>query len=50
MPSLPYPRADQFTDTLAVLSASNEKLSTLDVTSLLDTSFVSSAEQRGLGK
>jgi NitT/TauT family transport system substrate-binding protein len=50
MPSLPYPRPDQFTDTLAVLGKSNENLTKLDVGSLLDTSFVSSAEQRGLGK
>jgi NitT/TauT family transport system substrate-binding protein len=50
MPSLPYPRAEQFSDTLEILGKSNEQLAKLDVAPLLDTSFVASAEQRGLGK
>ncbi len=50
MPSLPYPRPEQFTDTMEVLGKSNEAIAKLDVPSLLDTSFVTSAEQRGLAK
>jgi NitT/TauT family transport system substrate-binding protein len=49
MPSLPYPRPEQFTDTVAVLGQSNDSLAKLNVATLLDTSFVNSAEQRGLG-
>jgi ABC-type nitrate/sulfonate/bicarbonate transport system substrate-binding protein len=48
MPALPYPRAEQFTDTVEVLGESNANLTKLDVPTLLDASFVSSAEQRGL--
>jgi NitT/TauT family transport system substrate-binding protein len=48
MPSLPYPRTEQFTDTLQVMGEANPSLAKLNVASLLDTSFVSSAEQRGL--
>lgn len=50
LPSLPYPRPEQFTDTLEVMGQSNDSLAKLDVPSLLDTSLVSSAEQRGLAK
>jgi hypothetical protein len=50
MPSLPYPRPEQFADTLAVLGQTNERLAKLDIAPLLDTSFVNSAEQRGVGK
>ena len=50
LPSYPYPRAEQFTDTLAVLAQTNERVAKLDVASLLDPSFVKSAEDRGVGK
>lgn len=50
LPSLPYPRPEQFGDTLAILGQSNEKIAGLDVTSLLDPSFVKSAEDRGVGR
>ena len=50
LPTYPYPEADQFGDTLAILGQSNEKLTKLDVGSLLDPSFVKSAEERGVGK
>ena len=50
MPSLPYPRPEQFTDTLAILGATNERLGKLNIATLLDTSFIKSAEDRGLGK
>src|SRR5205085_11624777 len=49
MPSYPYPRPEQFTDTLEILGKSNEKLTKLDLTPLLDTSFVKSAEERAIG-
>jgi NitT/TauT family transport system substrate-binding protein len=50
MPSLPYPRPEQFVDTLAILGQTNERLAKLDLTPLLDPSFITSAEQRGVGK
>jgi NitT/TauT family transport system substrate-binding protein len=50
MPALPYPQPDQFADTLAVLGQTNEKLTKLDVGALLDSSFLKSAEERGVGK
>jgi NitT/TauT family transport system substrate-binding protein len=50
MPSLPYPRPEQFADTLSVLGQTNERVSKLDVSVLLDASFVRSAEQRGVAK
>jgi ABC-type nitrate/sulfonate/bicarbonate transport system substrate-binding protein len=50
MPALPYPRVEQFSDTLEALGKSNEQLAKLDIAPLLDTSFVESAEQRGVGK
>lgn len=50
VPALPYPKADQFTDALAVLATRNEAAKTYDVTKLLDPSFVQSAANRGLGK
>jgi ABC-type nitrate/sulfonate/bicarbonate transport system substrate-binding protein len=50
MPSLPYPRPEQFSDTVAILGQKNEQLGKLDVPSVLDTSFIKSAEDRGLGK
>jgi NitT/TauT family transport system substrate-binding protein len=50
MPSLPYPRVEQFGDTLAILGRNSEQLAKLDVAALLDTSFVNSAEERGLAK
>lgn len=48
MPSLPYPRPEQFADTVAILGQKNEQLAKLDVPAYLDTSFVKSAEDRGL--
>lgn len=50
LPTYPYPRPEQFTDTLAILVQSNEKLGKLDVATLLDPSFIKSAEDRGVGK
>lgn len=50
MPTYPYPRPEQFTDTLAILGQSNERLAKLEVATLLDPSFIKSAEDRGVGK
>jgi NitT/TauT family transport system substrate-binding protein len=50
MPSLPYARPEQFSDTIAILGQKNEALSKLDVSRVLDTSFVKNAEDRGLGR
>lgn len=50
MPSLPYARPEQFSDTIAIMGQKNEQLSKLDVARVLDTSFVKSAEDRGLGR
>ena len=50
LPSYPYPMADQFTDTLVILGQANERVAKLYVPSLLDASFVKSAEDRGVGK
>lgn len=50
VPALPYPKADQFTDALAVLATRNDAAKTYDVKKLLDPSFVQSAANRGLGK
>jgi ABC-type nitrate/sulfonate/bicarbonate transport system substrate-binding protein len=50
MPSLPYPKPEQFSDTVAILGQKNELLNKLDVAAYLDTSFVKSAEDRGLAQ
>lgn len=50
VPALPYPRPEQFTDALAVLATRNDAAKTYDANKLLDTSFVRSADSRGLGK
>lgn len=48
IPALPYPRADQFADAVAQLGQKNEKVRSYDVNSLVDPSFVQSADSRGL--
>jgi len=50
MPSLPYPKPDQFKDSIDQLSVKNDKLKGFDVTKMLDDSFVKSAADRGLDK
>jgi NitT/TauT family transport system substrate-binding protein len=49
-PTYPYPRPEQFADTIAVLGPKNDRLTKLDVAAYLDPSFVKSAEDRGIGK
>jgi NitT/TauT family transport system substrate-binding protein len=46
---LPFPRADQFADAIAQLSVSNPKIAEVDLSRLLDASFVQDAADRGLG-
>jgi ABC-type nitrate/sulfonate/bicarbonate transport system substrate-binding protein len=50
MPLYPYARVEQFSDTIAALGQTNERLARLDITSMLDTSFIQSAEDRGIGR
>ncbi len=50
IPSLPYPKAEQFKDAQAVLGASNEQVRQFDLDQLLDPSFVQSAADRGLDR
>src|SRR5262249_53595631 len=49
MPLLPYPRVEQFSDTVEILGQKNEQLAKFDVSKVLDSSFVKSAEDRGVG-
>ena len=48
-PVYPLPAADQFKDAQTILGADNDKVKTYDVTKMLDTSFVKSAQERKLG-
>jgi ABC-type nitrate/sulfonate/bicarbonate transport system substrate-binding protein len=43
IPALPEPRAEQFADAIAQLGKTNEKVRTLDVSKILDASFVRAA-------
>jgi len=49
VPAYTYIFAEQFADTAAILGKTNDALAKLDVSPLLDTSFIRSAEQRGVG-
>jgi NitT/TauT family transport system substrate-binding protein len=46
IPTVPYPKTEQFTDLLAEMANANEKLRTLDVAKILDDSFVRDAARR----
>ena len=50
IPPLPFAKPDQFTDTKNDLVRQNPKVADVDVSKLLDTSFVQSAADRGLDK
>lgn len=50
MPALPYPKAEQFTDSVAVIAQKNPAAKTYDLNKLLDPSFIKSAADRGLDK
>ncbi|HVR88384.1 MAG TPA: ABC transporter substrate-binding protein [Candidatus Limnocylindria bacterium] len=47
-PEFPYPRTDQFTDVTAELAKRNDKVKQVNLTNVLDASFVQSAADRGL--
>jgi hypothetical protein len=47
---LPYPKPEQFKDAVAALSATNAKIADVDLSNVLDPSFVQNAADRGLGK
>jgi NitT/TauT family transport system substrate-binding protein len=48
--ALPYPRPEQFKDAVETLSVSNAKVREVDLSKVLDPSFVQNAAERGLGK
>jgi NitT/TauT family transport system substrate-binding protein len=48
-PVLPFPKPEQFADSVTVLSAQNPKVKDVDLQKLLDASFVQSAADRKLG-
>jgi NitT/TauT family transport system substrate-binding protein len=50
MPDLPYPKADQFTDSVAVVAEKNPGAKNYDLKRLLDPSFIQSAADRGVNK
>jgi NitT/TauT family transport system substrate-binding protein len=47
---LPYPKAEQFKDSIDALSVTNPKIKTLDLDRVLDSSFVQNAADRGMGQ
>jgi ABC-type nitrate/sulfonate/bicarbonate transport system substrate-binding protein len=49
-PALPYPRPEQFTEILAITAQTNPQANGFDVSTILDPSFVRSAEDRGLAR
>ncbi len=49
-PEVPYVTPAMFDDTKAVISARDPKMKDYDVSKLIDSSFVKSAEERGLAK
>lgn len=49
-PPLPYPNVEPLKNTQAVLGKSNPKLASLDISKLVDPSFVKAAADRGLNK
>src|SRR5438309_1067378 len=50
IPSVPLPRVEQFADAISILGDKNEKVKSLDVSRIVDPSFVQSAVDRGLNK
>ncbi len=49
-PDLPYAKAEHLADSVRVLGAKNDKITSYDLTRMLDESFVKSAADRGLQK
>lgn len=50
MPTLPYPKPEQFADSVPILAEKNPKAKTYDLGKLLDPSFIQSAADRGIDK
>ena len=50
IPSVPSPRGEQFADAISILGDKNEKVKSLDVSRIVDPSFVQSSVDRGLNK
>jgi NitT/TauT family transport system substrate-binding protein len=50
LPALPYPRVDQFSESLDILADLNPKVKSVNLDTFIDDSFVRDAEARGLGK
>ncbi len=48
-PVYPFPAVEQFKDAIAILGATNDKIKTVDVSKMLDRSFVQSAQDRKVG-
>jgi len=48
-PPYPFPAVEQFKDAVAILGADNDKIKSVDISKMLDTSFVKSAQDRKLG-
>ena len=48
--TLPYPKPEQFKDSVDALSVTNPKVKDIDLSKVLDSSFVQNAADRGLGK
>jgi NitT/TauT family transport system substrate-binding protein len=48
-PPYPFPAVEQFRDAVAILGVDNDKIKTVDISKMIDTSFVKSAQDRKLG-
>jgi len=48
-PLLPFPATEQFKDAVAILGADNAKIKDVDLTKLIDRTFIQSAQDRKLG-
>jgi ABC-type nitrate/sulfonate/bicarbonate transport system substrate-binding protein len=49
-PTLPFPKAEQFVDSVAIIAEKNPAAKNYDLNKLLDPSFVQSAADRGIDK
>ena len=48
-PVFPFPSLEQFKDAVSILGADNDKIKTVDISKMIDTTFVKSAQDRKLG-
>jgi NitT/TauT family transport system substrate-binding protein len=48
-PAYMFPAVEQFKDAIAILGATNDKIKTVDISKMIDTSFMKSAQDRKLG-